>query len=412
MLLIFYPAGNLNAQDIRSLKDRAKEKVLEKVNKEKEDAGNENEVNESEESSGDEQSEQTDTNEDQEDSVKKATVPQQEKLQSFTKYDFVPGDQVIFFDDFSQDATGDFPAMWVTDGSGEVRTLNKYPGNWLYASSEGSVYCLMKDLALPENFILEFDVVPEPQDAENDIHAGFSLSFYNTQDDFLVDDLVPGTAGFHVSIEDYGWNVQGFNDQEYTSESRSEIDPIKVGELNHIIVWIQKRRLRIYYDGKKVIDGATVLPANARYNRFRFSKWGFIGFPYFSSVRITTAAPDTRSKLLTDGKLISYGIYFDSGKDIVKPESFGALNEIATVMKENPGVRVKIAGHTDSDGSDQLNLDLSKRRALAVKKALSTDFGIDSARLESEGAGESQPVAPNTSAEGKAKNRRVEFIKL
>ena len=119
-----------------------------------------------------------------------------------------------------------------------------------------------------------------------------------------------------------------------------------------------------------------------------------------------------RSKLLTEGKLISYGIYFDSGKDVVKPESYGSLNEIANVLKENPSLKIKIIGHTDSDGDDAMNLDLSKRRAVNVKLALVKDFGIDAGRIETDGMGETQPIATNNSAENKAMNRRVEFIKL
>ena len=119
-----------------------------------------------------------------------------------------------------------------------------------------------------------------------------------------------------------------------------------------------------------------------------------------------------RSKLLTEGKIISYGIYFDSGKDIVKPESYGSLKEIAAVLTENPEVKVKIVGHSDSDGDDASNLNLSKKRAAAVKSALTTEFAIDASRLETDGKGETQPLSPNTSSEGKAKNRRVEFIKL
>jgi outer membrane protein OmpA-like peptidoglycan-associated protein len=110
--------------------------------------------------------------------------------------------------------------------------------------------------------------------------------------------------------------------------------------------------------------------------------------------------------------MISYGIYFDSGKDVVKPQSYGALKDIDNVLKENPGVRVKIVGHTDSDGDEAMNLELSKRRSQSVKNELNKTFGIDKAILDTDGEGESQPLVLNTSAEGKAKNRRVEFIKL
>ena len=82
------------------------------------------------------------------------------------------------------------------------------------------------------------------------------------------------------------------------------------------------------------------------------------------------------------------------------------------MLKENAEVKVKIVGHTDSDGNDADNLSLSKRRAESVKSSLAKDFSIDASRLETDGKGESQPVDKNTTAEGKANNRRVEFIKL
>jgi len=119
-----------------------------------------------------------------------------------------------------------------------------------------------------------------------------------------------------------------------------------------------------------------------------------------------------RSKLLTEGKLVTHGILFDVNSDKIKPESYGTLKEISNVLKENPDVRVKIVGHTDSDGSDAANLDLSKKRAASVKNSLSKNFGIDASRMETDGKGESEPIADNKTPEGKANNRRVEFIKL
>lgn len=116
--------------------------------------------------------------------------------------------------------------------------------------------------------------------------------------------------------------------------------------------------------------------------------------------------------MITEGKLITYGINFDVNSDKVKPESYGTLNDIAKVLMEAADVKVKIVGHTDSDGDDAKNLDLSKRRAASVKNALSNDFGISADRLQTDGAGESMPIVPNTTAEQKSKNRRVEFIKM
>ena len=110
--------------------------------------------------------------------------------------------------------------------------------------------------------------------------------------------------------------------------------------------------------------------------------------------------------------LVSYGILFDVNSDKLKIESFPTIKEIANVLKENPTVKIKIVGHTDSDGADDLNLSLSKRRSESVKNELVKTFGIEELRIESEGKGEMIPVAPNDSAVNKAKNRRVEFIKM
>lgn len=108
----------------------------------------------------------------------------------------------------------------------------------------------------------------------------------------------------------------------------------------------------------------------------------------------------------------SRGILFDVNSEKIKPESFGTLKEIAAVLKENSSVRVTIIGHTDADGDAKKNLDLSKRRAASVKNSLAKDFGIDAGRMQTGGKGASVPASPNTTAEGKANNRRVEFIKL
>ena len=318
---------------------------------------------------------------------------------------------MILFEDFSQDAVGDFPALWTTSGSGEIRTLNNYPGNWLYMNSSDNVYNLMQDFSLPDNFILEFDVVAAPKEEDYN-HSSFYLTLYQGEGDYLDDALYPGTGGVHVTCADDFWNVQGYAESADGTDGRTEIATLDVNKLNHVIIWVQKRRLRIYHKGQKALDLPTVLYPQVKYNRLRFSLWGQSGFPYISNIRITSAAPDMRSKLLTEGKIVSYGIYFDVNSDKVRPESNGALNEIAKVLNENPDVRIRVIGHTDGDGDAAKNLDLSKRRAASVKNELSKTYGVDAGRIETDGKGESEPVAGNDTPASKAKNRRVEFIKL
>ncbi|MBN2730419.1 MAG: OmpA family protein [Bacteroidales bacterium] len=335
-------------------------------------------------------------------------------LQSYSKYDFIPGDKILFFEDFSQDAIGEFPALWTSNSTGEVKTVNIAEGKWFHMNGEDATYCFPKDIAFPENYIVEFDIIPDAH-----YEYGIDFTLYQTDPENvreIEDDLYPGIFGLHITLAPDKWETKGYgmdnDDEEFEwIIGKSTTNIVEKEKVNHVIIWIQKRRVRIYHSGAKVIDVPTNIYADSKFNRFRFFAWDRSSYPFLSNFKITTASPDIRSKLLTEGKLISYGIYFDSGKDLVKPESYGSINEIATVLKENPSVNIKIVGHTDADGNEETNLDLSKRRAANVKNALVKDFGIDENRILTDGAGESQPIAPNDIPENKAKNRRVEFIK-
>lgn len=286
-------------------------------------------------------------------------------------------------------------------------------------NSTDNVYNLMKDLTLPVNYILEFDVIPSSMYETNDGSHSFYMSLYKDDDDFLNDDLYPGKAGVHLTLSNSSWDVKAYSyevknskGEDYDVSGGSELAPVEPQELNHVIIWVQNRRMRIYHKGQKVLDMPTLLPEKMNINRLRYSLWSQDGHPYISNIRFTTAAPDMRSKLLTEGKLISYGIYFDINSDKVKPESYGSIKQIADILNENPDVNIKIIGHTDADGDDTKNLDLSKRRAAAVKTELVKSFNVNESRIQTDGKGESEPIQNNNTSEGKAKNRRVEFLKI
>jgi OmpA-OmpF porin, OOP family len=123
------------------------------------------------------------------------------------------------------------------------------------------------------------------------------------------------------------------------------------------------------------------------------------------------SAADMSADLTDSGKVLIYGILFDFDKDVIKPESKPTLDEIASLLRSNSDLKLKIVGHTDGKGTADYNLDLSKRRAASVVTALVSDYGIDVARLSAEGAGMNQPVDTNDTEEGRAKNRRVELVK-
>lgn len=332
-------------------------------------------------------------------------------LKSFSTYDFVPGERVLFYDDFSQDATGDFPALWTTDAAGEVNTLNIAPGHWLNLNATEGNYWLMKDISFPKNFIVEMDIVPKKKGGR---YAADLTLFGEASHSEMDKNGDPGTCGLHILIATSLWETIGYKKgMNEKLRGTSNVNLVEPEKLNHVIVWVQNRRVRIYHKGAKVIDIPTNIYDGSQFTRLCLKLYrGASCASYVSNIKVTDAAPDMRSKLITEGKIVSYGVYFDVNKDIVKAESYGTLKEIANVLTENPGVRIKIVGHTDADGADADNLDLSKRRAAAVKAELVKTFGMDAARIETDGKGESQPVAANDTPANKALNRRVEFIKL
>ena len=332
-------------------------------------------------------------------------------LAAYSRYDFVPGDKVILYEDFSQDAVGDFPALWTTDVAGEINALNISPGNWFNLNSGEGTYWFMNNIDFPKNFIMEFDIVPKKGGGR---FAADLVLFGETTHSEMDKNGDPGNCGIHVTIAKSEWQTSGY--KKGASEKltgSSQINLVQEEKVNHVILWVQNRRLRIYHQGGKVLDVPTNIYEESKFNRMCFKLYrGASCASYISNIKITNGAPDTRNKLLTEGKLVTYGIYFDVNKDIVKPESYGTLKEIATILNEVPDVKVKIVGHTDSDGQDAANLDLSKRRAASVKDELARSFNVNPDRLITDGMGNTQPVAPNDSPVNKALNRRVEFIKL
>ncbi|MGN6800848.1 MAG: OmpA family protein [Ginsengibacter sp.] len=335
-------------------------------------------------------------------------------LEMYSKYDFVPGEKVIFFDDFTQDNVGDFPAAWNTNGSGELVTTNLYPGKWLKFVSRNAIWSDQL-LNLPDNYTIEFDIIPI-KGTEGGM-AGYGFRLIQSINAKAFDaGSVPGKAGLNFGCEYFGrpFYRTYINGQEGeglglsgTNEEKNYY--VKENQLYHIAVWIQKSRVRVYQNEVKLFDLPKAFPVSSvKMDRIRFED----GAAMVSNIRIAVGAPDMRNKLLTEGKIVSYGIYFDVNKDVVKPESYGSLKEIAAILTENPSVRIRIVGHTDSDGADEANLDLSKRRSVSVKNELVNAFKIDASRIETDGKGETQPVAANDSPSNKALNRRVEFIKL
>lgn len=338
-------------------------------------------------------------------------------FKAYSKFDFVPGEKVIAFEDFSTGAIGDFPAGWNTNGSGEIVSIESKGGRWLWITKPG-VFVPGFTKKYPEDFTFEFDllhgipfsgapfsvVIAEMQDLDN--LPGWNTEPHTFKAEFYV--ISTGQKEGTVSTEiRKNSNSQPAN-QVYTELMSDQYNPV------HIAIWRQKERIRIYCNQEKIWDIPKAIAMEAKINALFFPvpEADATNPYYISNLRLAVGAPDTRNKLLTQNKWVTHGILFDVNSDKIKPESYGTLKEIASVLKENPDLKVKIVGHTDADGNDAANLDLSKRRAASVKAALAKEFGIDESRMQTDGKGESEPIDKNDNPAGKANNRRVEFIKL
>lgn len=333
-------------------------------------------------------------------------------MKSFSKFDFIPGEKIIAVEDFSQDAIGDFPAKWNTNASGEVVNIDGNNNKWIQFANQGIFYPEFVN-ELPENFTVEFDMMTSGIGRNQ---SGLRIIFPTiTQRNLKFDQMFNSSTKVGVDIHptaDNGVSEVWVNDKSEEEILSNEVEIVwKPNEVNRVSIWRQKTRLRVYLNETKIWDIPRAFFADVQYSMlFATNIWE--GTAYLSNLRIAVGAPDTRNKLLTEGKLVTRGILFDVNSDKLKPESYGVLKEIGTVLKENPTLKVKIIGHTDSDGDDAKNLDLSKRRAAAVKNALVSEFGLIAAQMETDGKGEVEPSEPNTTIQGKANNRRVEFIKI
>jgi OOP family OmpA-OmpF porin len=348
-----------------------------------------------------------------------SSAPVAPTFAAYSKFDFVPGDKVIAVEDFSQDAIGDFPARWNTDGGGEVVTIDGHPGHWLALTTKGGLTPEFIN-ALPENFTLEFDLLCSP-----------GYDFYATSFDFSIAERKdptnftrwPNAVRIELHPKDATSRMTGRswyrvyqNNREVMNNQRDALTCFNASDRNYarVSIWRQNQRIRVYVNETKVWDLPRAFLPDVQYNAIIFERGNATEANKFfiSNLRLAVGAPDTRNKLLTEGRFTTTGIYFNTNSADIKPESFGILKEIADVLTSNPDVKIAIIGHTDSDGDEAHNLDLSKRRAASVRQALIENFGISGDRMQTDGKGESQPAEKNDTAAGKAANRRVEFVKL
>ena len=340
-----------------------------------------------------------------------------------TSSDFKRGSVILFQDDVTAEQVGEFPSKWdLFQGTVETKTLGGVKA--INLTDNAQVQPLIKEQGayLPEEFTIEYDFYYWPTTSVpgndgiglNDMKL--ILAVTKDRSDFPGEGYDSGDLTAFVlkhgvcNTKEHGYTFNGNKEGSFNYT-------FKKG-WNHVALSFNKRALKVYFNDKRVVN----LP------RVNQPTWLCFQVPYeyknltfIRNVVIAKGAVELYDRNAQDvsavekaiqetGKFVTNNILFDTGKATLKQESMIEIMRVADYMKKNPTARFEVQGHTDNQGSDKINDPLSQQRAEAIVKALE-GLGVDGFNLKAVGKGSHEPVADNKTEEGRAKNRRVEFIK-
>jgi len=358
------------------------------------------------------------------------TTPVSGEETDFSEYEgsgFVPGKNVLFFEDFTTARLGSGNTNWYLneiDAYDEVerpgvKSIPSSNGNWLKMPRKGFVFPnSFKNL--PEQFTLEFDLYADPEKM-NEHEGGIRANFIALDDRKEYNMYWPGEPAIGLDIHPHGTTeviilsaITEYNSnltrEEMVLFEKTFKSGWNPGKVNRVAIFRNGKHVMLYLNGKEMFNLPNGLPKKAQYNLiFSTNMWG--DGMYVSNIRVAGDVPNATQEIKSEGKFVTNAIYFDVNSSRIKPESWATLKQAADAIQSTQG-NVLIVGHTDSDGADDANLKLSQSRAASVKTALVKEFGIADSRLTTDGKGESIPLNKNSTPAEKAQNRRVEFVKL
>jgi outer membrane protein OmpA-like peptidoglycan-associated protein len=319
---------------------------------------------------------------------------------AWANYDFVPGEQVLFFEDFATDRVGDFP-----------RRLEFVRGNWEIVEWQGrrllrntgprqAAVQIPLPSTLPERFTIEIDA-----------------HFPHPNQQLIVATAPPPKGGIVSALKGNYFQIGAMQGTGVTARANTAVrslnkTPVVSKELAPIRIMVDGRYAKVYVGEQRVanVPNADLPRGGALYLEninFADDKNPML----IGNIRIAAGGRDLYDELAAKGRVATQGILFATGSARIRPESTPTLSEIGAMLKAHPDLRVSIEGHTDDVGDHASNVTLSEQRAAAVKTYLVETFGIEAARLEAAGFGETKPALPNTSPEARLQNRRVELVR-
>ena len=340
-----------------------------------------------------------------------------------TSSDFKRGSVILFQDDVTAEKVGEFPSKWdMFSGTTEVKTIAGVKA--INPTDNAQIQPLIKEQGayLPEEFTIEYDFYYWPTDnvpgndgiGLNDMKMILAVTKDRSEypgegadgGDYTAFVLTHGVCTFSEHSYYFNGNKNG-----------SFVYSFKKG-WNHVALSFNKRALKVYFNDKRVVN----LPRVNQPTWMCFQvPFDYKNLTFIRNVVVAKGAVALYDRNAQDvsavekaiaetGKFVTNNILFETGKATLKSESMAEIQKVADYMKKNPRARFEVQGHTDNQGSDKVNDPLSQQRAEAVVKALA-DLGVDDFNLKAVGKGSHEPVADNKTEAGRAKNRRVEFIK-
>lgn len=412
---------------LKGLADKAKEKVKEKV-EQKVESSVSNAMDRALNGKKSKKEEATEKAPVAEAPAKAAEVSTPEAAGEQKKSDFVPGATTLFEDNVKGEQVGEFPSKWnliegicETSKLGGENVISLPPATTQDESVASEIQPLMKNIYnyLPEEYTIEFDWYVYAQ--EDDCNE---VNLFGHPEDAKSNEV------FHIALnctnEPKFQGTSRIFFQNALTEAQNEVDAsynLKKNAWNHFALSFNKRALKVYVNDYRIANIPNAKGANfiTLHSIARYLGNGITNKKgtQFKNFRIAQGAVALYDQNTTDavakameetGKFVTNNINFETGKATLLPESMEEIQKVADYMLKNKSVRFEVQGHCDNQGSDKVNDPLSQQRAEAVVTAL-VKLGVDEWNLRAVGKGSHEPVADNSTKEGQAKNRRVEFIK-